>query len=248
MEYAIALMDEGWLSSKFLYNGIMQTVLIVEDEKRIAHWVRSYFEEAGFVAVVTDNGRSALHLARQQKPDLIILDIMLPGMNGMDVCKTIRKESTVPIIMLTAKGQEIDRILGLELGADDYVVKPFSPNELVARARAVLRRANGEMTAAPSQLCGGTICLDADAYACMVDGETVELSRTQFNLLHALLKNKGRAMTRSRLLDAAFAGDYDGFDRTIDVHIRRLRRRIEADPANPRHIVTVFGVGYKFIE
>ena len=226
----------------------MQTVLIVEDEERIAHWVRSYFEQAGFTAVVTDNGRSALHLARQQKPDLIILDIMLPGMNGMDVCKEIRKESAVPIIMLTAKGQEIDRILGLELGADDYVVKPFSPNELVARARAVLRRANGEMATTPPQLCGGTICLDVDAYACTVDGESVELSRTQFDLLRALLQNKGRAMTRSQLLDAVFSGDYDGFDRTIDVHIRRLRRRVEADPANPRHIVTVFGIGYKFIE
>ncbi len=227
---------------------MMQTVLIVEDEKRIAHWVRSYFEKAGFTAVVTDNGRSALHLARQQKPSLIILDIMLPGMNGMDVCKEIRKESAVPIIMLTAKGQEIDRILGLELGADDYVVKPFSPNELVARARAVLRRVNGELADAPARLCSGDICLDVDAYACTINDTPVDLSRTQFDLLHALLKNKGRAMTRSQLLDAAFAGDYDGLDRTIDVHIRRLRRRIEADPANPRYIVTVFGVGYKFVE
>ena len=227
---------------------MQQTILIVEDEKRIAHWVRSYFEQAGFTAVVTDNGRSAIHLARQQKPDLIILDIMLPGLNGMDVCKAIRKESAVPIIMLTAKGQEVDRILGLELGADDYVVKPFSPNELVARARAVLRRVNGELGDAPVTLCGGEICLDTDAFTCTVDGELVELSRTQFELLRALLQNKGRAMTRTQLLDAAFSGDYDGFDRTIDVHIRRLRRRVEADPANPRHIMTVFGVGYKFVE
>ncbi len=222
-----------------------QKILIIEDEERIAHWVRFYFEQAGFTAVVTDNGRTGLQLFRKEKPDLIILDIMLPGMNGMDVCKTIRRESAVPIIMLTAKGQEIDRILGLELGADDYVVKPFSPGELVARVRAVLRRANGELAQAET-LCGGPICLDLEAYGCTVDGRSVDLSRTQFELLRALMQNKGRAMTRQQLLDAAFSGDFDGFDRTIDVHIRRLRRRIEADPAKPRHIVTVFGIGYKF--
>ncbi len=226
---------------------MVQKVLIVEDEERIAHWVRSYFERAGFTAVVTDNGRTALHFAQQHNPDLIILDIMLPDMDGMDVCKTIRRNSAVPIIMLTAKGQEIDRILGLELGADDYVVKPFSPNELVARAKAVLRRANGELVATQT-LCGGSICLQLDAFVCTVEGQEVALSRTQFELLRALLQNKGRALTRQQLLDAAFAGDYDGFERTIDVHIRRLRRRVEADPANPSHIMTVFGIGYKFVE
>ncbi len=224
-----------------------QTVLIIEDEERIAHWVRSYFEQAGFRALVEGNGRSGLHRARQEKPDLIILDLMLPGMNGMDVCKTLRKETSIPIIMLTAKGQEIDKILGLELGADDYVVKPFSPNELVARARAVLRRASGEMQQTSQTLCGGNICLDLEAYSCTVDNQPVDLSRTQFDLLKALIRNQGRALTRQKLLDAAFAGDYDGFERTIDVHIRRLRRRVEKDPANPRHIVTVFGIGYKFV-
>ena len=223
-----------------------QTVLIIEDEERIAHWVRSYFEQAGFRVWVEGNGRSGLHLARQEKPDLIILDLMLPGMNGMDVCKELRRETAVPIIMLTAKGQEIDKILGLELGADDYVVKPFSPNELVARARAVLRRANGEMQANQT-LCGGNICLDLAAFSCTVADHPVDLSRTQFDLLKALIRNQGRALSRQQLLDAAFAGDYDGFERTIDVHIRRLRRRVEQDPANPRHIVTVFGIGYKFV-
>jgi two-component system alkaline phosphatase synthesis response regulator PhoP len=225
----------------------MLTVLIIEDETRIAHWVREYFEQAGFRALIATDGPSGLHLARSERPDLIILDLMLPGIDGKDICRAIRRDSDVPIIMLTARSKEMDRILGLELGADDYVVKPFSPGELVARARAVLRRAHGEVRR-PEMLHSGNISLDLTAYTCTVAGTPVDLSRIQFQLLATLMQNKGRALSRQQLLEAVFEGDYDGFDRTIDVHIRRLRKRVEADPPDPRHIITVFGVGYKFVD
>ncbi len=224
-----------------------QTILVVEDEERIAHWVRTYFEQAGFRALVAADGQSGLHIASTERPDLIILDLMLPGMDGLEVCRALRRDSDVPIIILTARGKESDRILGLELGADDYVVKPFSPGELVARARAVLRRSGGEVRQ-PEVLRGGNICLDLVAHICLVDDQPVELSRTQFSLLETLMQHTGRALTRQQLLDAAFGKDYFGVDRTVDVHIRRLRQRVEADPRKPRHIVTVFGVGYKFVE
>ncbi|VAW31033.1 Phosphate regulon transcriptional regulatory protein PhoB (SphR) [hydrothermal vent metagenome] len=228
-----------------------QTILIVEDETRIAHWVQSYFEQAGFKTLVTADGAEGLQLALTKQPDLVILDWMLPGMDGLEVCKRIRRESSVPIIMLTAKGKEIDRILGLELGADDYVVKPFSPDELVARARAVLRRmvlasASEDEEKAKGILRAGEVELDTAAFLCKIAGQEVALSRIQFALLETFMRHTGQALTRQQLLDAAFKGDYEGFERTIDVHIRRLRRRIEADPSNPQYIVTVFGIGYKF--
>ncbi|MBN1937936.1 MAG: response regulator transcription factor [Anaerolineae bacterium] len=224
-----------------------QTILIVEDEERIAHWVRAYFERAGFRTLVAGDGPRGLRLARAEQPDLIVLDLMLPGLDGTDVCRVLRTESGVPIIMLTARGRESERILGLELGADDYVVKPFSPGELVARARAVLRRAAGEARS-PETLRGGDVCLDLEAHTCTVDGRNVELSPTQFALLEALMRHAGRVLSRQQLLDAAFEGYFEGYERTIDVHIRRLRTRIEQDPANPQHIITVFGIGYKFVE
>ncbi len=224
-----------------------KTVLIIEDEQRIAHWVREYFEQAGFRALTAADGLTGLHLARLERPDLIVLDLMLPGMGGMDVCRALRRRSAVPIIMLTARGKETDRILGLELGADDYVGKPFSPSELVARARAVLRRASG--TVCQSEvLKGGNIRLDLVGHTCTVDNQVVKLSRTQFDLLKTLMRRTGQALTRPQLLNSVFDEDYAGFDRAIDVHIRRLRQRIEQNPAEPRHIVTVFGVGYKFME
>lgn len=226
-----------------------QLILIVEDEERIAHWVQSYFERAGFQTLVTGNGCTGLKLAQEKRPTLIILDLMLPGLDGLDFCKTLRRTAATPIIMLTAKGKELDRILGLELGADDYVVKPFSPDELVARARAVLRRVNPTEPAATATLLrAGRIELDPDAHLCRVDGEEMDLSRTQFRLLETFVRHAGRTLTRQQLLDAAFEGDYDGFERTIDVHIRRLRRAIERDPSNPEHLLTVFGIGYKFVE
>ena len=211
--------------------------------------MKSYFEKAGYNALAAEDGIKGLDLALGRQPDLVILDLMLPGMDGLDVCRGIRKYSNVPIIMLTAKGTELDRILGLELGADDYIVKPFSLDELVARAKAVLRRTATEYDVPAEDelvISVGEIKLNPDAYICTVRDEPVDLSRIQFALLEALMRNKGRVLSRQQLLDAAFSGDYDGFERTIDVHIRRLRRRIEKDPSNPDYIMTAFGIGYKF--
>ncbi len=223
-----------------------QTILIIEDETRIAHWVREYFEQAGFRALTAADGSTGLSMAQTEKPDLIILDLMLPGMDGTEVCRSLRQDSDMPIIMLTARGKESDRILGLELGADDYVVKPFSPGELIARARAVLRRVHGE-TSQDETLSSGGIHLDLASYSCSVDGQPVELSRTQFSILASFMRNAGRVLSRQQILESAFDGDYSGYERTIDVHIRRLRKKIEKDPANPEYIQTVFGVGYKFV-
>jgi DNA-binding response OmpR family regulator len=224
-----------------------KTILIVEDEARIAHWVKEYFEQAGFRALTAADGKLGLSMALTEKPDLVILDIMLPGMDGTEVCRNLRRDSDVPIIMLTSKGKESDRILGLELGADDYVVKPFSPGELVARARAVLRRVSGNNDE-DEVLVSGDIRLDTASYLCAVNENPVELSKIQFALLATFMRNAGRVLSRQQLLESAFEGDYSGYERTIDVHIRRLRKKIETDPANPDHIQTVFGVGYKFVE
>ncbi|MCD4754148.1 MAG: response regulator transcription factor [Anaerolineaceae bacterium] len=221
------------------------TVLIIEDETRIAHWVRTYFERAGFHALVAEDGMRGLEMALSEKPDTVILDLMLPGMGGLAVCRALRNESNVPIIILTARGSEQDRILGLELGADDYVVKPFSPGELVARVQAVLRRSQGEIQTEPVLRLNG-VELNIAAHTCLVDGYEVTLSRTQFNLLAVLMQNDGRVLTRQQLLGAAFNDEAAGFERTIDVHIRRLRKQIETDPSQPQRIRTVYGVGYKF--
>mgnify|MGYP005845647213 CR=1 FL=1 len=223
-----------------------QTVLVVEDEKRIAHWVRTYLEKAGYHTLVAYDGPTGLHMARRERPDLIVLDLMLPGMDGVDVCKTLRRESDVPIIMLTARGRESERITGLDAGADDYVTKPFSPDELVARVRANLRRAMGKVRT-PQVLRAGDICLDVEAHQCTVRGEAVTLSPTQFALLETLMANAGRPLTREQLVEMAMGGEaFEGYDRAVDVQIRRLRQRIERDPSDPQYIVTVYGVGYKF--
>ncbi len=229
-----------------------QKVLIVEDEMKIARWVREYFEQAGFDVLLAQDGPTGLTLARSEHPDIMILDIMLPAregetMDGFDVCRTIRRESDLPIIMLTARAEEVDRLLGLELGADDYVVKPFSPRELVARAKAVLRRAQ-PATTRDEILRVGDLTLDVTRRTCTVGDEDVELTPTEFELLATLIRHRGRPLTRAQLMDFALGETYVGYERNIDVHIRNLRRKIEADPANPTYIETVFGVGYRFTE
>ncbi len=220
-------------------------VLIIEDEKRIAHWVQKYFEKAGFETAVSHDGLSGLQLARSENPTIIILDLNLPKMDGMTVCRRLREETAVPIIMLTARGKEKERIDGLNSGADDYVTKPFSPNELVARAQAVLRRVKGQTQ---QKLSAGSIVLHVQARRCEVNGRSVPLSRTQFGILETLMRHKNQVLSREQLLDLAFADGLDVVDRTIDTHIRRLRRQIEADPKNPQYIQTVYGVGYKLVE
>ncbi len=221
------------------------TVLIIEDEERIAYWIKEYFKQAGFQTLTAADGLIGLTLAQTKAPDLIILDIMLPGLNGIEVCRTLRQDSDIPIIMLTARGQETDRIRGLNLGADDYIVKPFSPGELVARAHAVLRRAGREKTYEEIKI--GEIALNIAAHSCTIGNKQVNLTRTQFSLLKTFMNNAGRVLSREQLLLSSFEGDYSGYERTIDVHIRRLRKKIEPDPSNPQHIITVFGLGYKFL-
>jgi two-component system, OmpR family, alkaline phosphatase synthesis response regulator PhoP len=224
-----------------------QRVLIVDDERKLVQGLVGYFRQAGFETLTAYDGRTALEVARRDQPDLILLDLMLPELDGMEVCRQIRRASGVPIIMLTARVEETDMLIGLELGADDYITKPFSPREVVARARAVLRRTNGAL--APTNLLrGGDVMLDIDRRDVQAAGQPVELTPTEFDLLAALMRNAGRPLSRSQLLDATQGDEYAGYERTIDAHIKNLRRKIEVDPANPRHILTVFGVGYKFTD
>jgi DNA-binding response OmpR family regulator len=228
-----------------------QRILIVEDEKKIAHWVRTYFEQAGFQVMVAYDGPTGLALARSERPDLMVLDLMLPGMDGLDVCRAIRKAWDLPIIMLTARAEEVDRLIGLELGADDYVVKPFSPRELVARARAVLRRTQAGLAGGARRtgmLVHEHLKLDLDRHLCTVDDQAVVLTPSEHALLETLMTHQGSPLTRAQLLDLALGDSFGGYERTIDVHIRNLRRKLEPDPSNPRYILTVFGVGYKFAD
>lgn len=222
-------------------------VLIVDDEKRIADGVRKYFEQAGFEVQAAYDGQSALKIALTEHPDLIILDWMLPGLSGIDVCREIRRESNVPIIMLTARVEESDKLIGLELGADDYVTKPFSPRELVARARAVLRRSQVEPVSAQSMYRFGNVILDINSRECKVNGEIIPLTPTEYDLLVFLVRHPNHVFSRSRLLEAADLGVFEGVERTVDVHIHNLRKKIEVDPTDPKIILTVFGVGYRFV-
>jgi two-component system alkaline phosphatase synthesis response regulator PhoP len=226
---------------------VTQTILVVDDEARIVKLVRDYLERAGFRVIDARDGESALTLARLEQPDLIVLDLMLPGVDGLDVCRRLRRESGVPIIMLTARVEEADRIVGLELGADDYVTKPFSPGELVARVRATLRRASGEVGPA-TVVRAGEIELDTAALTATVAGEPVELTATEFQLLLAMARQPGRIFSREQLLEAMHGVAYDGYDRSVDSHVKNIRRKIEADPRQPRYIQTVYGVGYRFGE
>jgi DNA-binding response OmpR family regulator len=223
-------------------------VLIVDDEKRIVEGVRKYFEQAGFFVLAAYDGSEALKMAFREEPDLIILDLMLPGMDGLDVCREIRKDSNVPIIMLTARVEESDKLVGLELGADDYVTKPFSPRELVARSRAVLRRSHVEPGQPRSVYEFGNVVLDVSARECRLGGNIVSLTPTEFNLLHFLVRHPNQVLRRSQLLEATDLGNFEGVERTIDVHLHNLRKKIEPDPLVPKYIVTVFAIGYRFVK
>ena len=225
----------------------MTRILVVDDDPGIVRVVRAYLEKAGFQVLVAYDGKKALHIARHDKPHLVVLDLMLPEMDGWDVCRALRRESDVPIIMLTARVEDTDKLIGLELGADDYVTKPFSPQELVARVRAVLRRVEG-MPAKPKVISRGEITVDLSRHAVTVGDEPLDLTPTEFDLLATLMQDPGRTFTRSQLLEQTQGYAYDGYERTIDVHIKNLRQKIEADPGNPQHIRTVYGVGYRFQE
>lgn len=223
-------------------------ILVVDDEAKIVKLVRSYLEQAGFTVVEAGDGQSALIQARREKPDLVVLDLGLPGMDGLEVARTLRRgagsERETPIIMLTARIEDTDKIVGLELGADDYVTKPFNPRELVARVRAVLRRTTGAAPAVET-LRAGALLLDMGGHQAILDGRPLDLTPTEFELLAVLLRTPGRAFTRLELLDRVQGDAYEGYERTIDAHIKNLRAKLGDDPRRPRYIQTVFGVGYK---
>jgi two-component system alkaline phosphatase synthesis response regulator PhoP len=225
----------------------MPTVLIVDDEPKIVTLARDYLERAGFAVASARDGTSALSAFHSAAPDLIVLDLGLPGRDGLDVTRLVRKESNVPIIILTARGEESDKLVGLELGADDYIVKPFSPKELVARVRAVLRRADA--AAEPADIVrAGDLTLDIPRMHLTVADRPVELTTTEFQLLTALARQPGRIFTRAQLLDAVHGVAFESYERAIDTHIKNLRRKIEPDPRRPRYVITVYGVGYKLSE
>jgi len=222
-----------------------ELILVVDDEPKIVKLARDYLERGGFRVISAAGGANALAITRQERPDLVVLDLNLPGMDGLDVCRALRRDTDVPIIMLTARVEEADRLIGLELGADDYITKPFSPRELVARVRAVLRRTQGGIRQ-PGLIRAADLEIDLSGHNVRQGGEPVSLSRSEFNLLATLAQNPGQTFTRAQLLDRLHGVAYEGYDRSIDAHIKNLRRKLEPDPAEPRYVLTVYGIGYKF--
>lgn len=226
----------------------MRTILLVEDEPKIVRLARDYLERGGFRVLTAADGESALASFRSDRPDLVVLDLGLPDQDGLDVLRAIRRESGTPAIILTARGEESDRLVGLELGADDYMVKPFSPKELVARVRAVLRRVEGAPAAGAELLHAGDLTLDLPRMRLTVSGKTIELTPTEFQLLAALARQPGRIFTRAQLLEAVQGVAFESYERAIDSHVKNIRRKIEPDPRQPRYLLTVYGVGYRMAE
>ena len=225
----------------------MRTVMVVDDEPKIVQLARDYLEHAGFAVVVAHDGRAALATARAEKPDLVVLDLGLPVLDGLDVARTLRGESNVPIVMLTGRSEESDKLVGLELGADDYVTKPFSPKELVARVRAVLRRT--ERPRSESEIIRvGDVTLDIPRMRTTVADRVVDLTPTEFQLVATMAREPGRVFTRSQLLDAVHGVAFESYERAIDAHVKNIRHKLERDPASPRYLLTVYGVGYRFAE
>jgi two-component system alkaline phosphatase synthesis response regulator PhoP len=224
-----------------------ELILVVDDEPRIVKQARDYLEHSGFRVVEAGDGKTALALARRERPDLVVLDLNLPGLDGLDVCRALRRDSDVPIIMLTARVEEADRLIGLELGADDYIAKPFSPRELVARVRVILRRVQGNVRQS-GLLRAADLEIDLNGHRVTRAGEPIQLSRTEFNLLAILAQHPGQTLTRAQLVDRLHNAAYEGFDRSIDAHIKNLRRKLELNPSQPRYVLTVFGVGYRFTD
>ena len=226
------------------------TILVVDDEPGIVTIVRDYLDRAGFRVLTAGDGETALRLARTERPSLVLLDLMLPGLDGLDVTRALRQDPAtggLPLIMLTARVDESDRVAGLELGADDYITKPFSPREVVARVRAVLRRAEGPPTY-NGVLRAGDLAIDLQKRTVRRGDIPIELTATEFDLLATLARQPGRPFTRAQLVDLVYGDDFDGYDRTVDAHVKNIRRKIEPDPREPRYIQMVYGVGYRFAE
>jgi DNA-binding response OmpR family regulator len=225
----------------------MKTILVVDDEPKIATLARDYLEHAGFAVLTAGDGPSALASIRQRRPDLVVLDLGLPGLDGLDVTRELRRDSNIPIVMLTARDDELDKLLGLELGADDYLTKPFSPRELVARVRAVLRR-SAPAPETSETIEAGDLVLDLPRMRAEVAGTPIDLTPTEFQLLATIAARPGRIFTRAQLLDALHGVAFESYERAIDSHIKNLRRKLEPDPRRPRYVLTVYGVGYRFTD
>jgi len=228
-----------------------ERILVIEDEENLLEALRYSLQKEGYQLFTAVDGEKGLELAREAKPDLLVLDIMLPKLDGLEVCRLLRREADIPILMLTAKAEEVDRVVGLELGADDYVTKPFSMRELLARVRALLRRSRMASEVAPAPrtpqvLKAGNLEVSLDSHVATLKGAPLELTPREFDLLALLMSNKGRAFTRDLMLERVWGHDYIGDSRTVDVHIRWLREKIEADPGSPERIITIRGVGYRF--
>ncbi len=228
----------------------MKTILVVDDEAKIVQLVRDYLERAGFAVLAADNGRLALEIHEAKKPAMVVLDLGLPEMDGLDVIRAMRKRSNTPVIMLTARADESDKLVGLELGADDYLTKPFSPKELVARVRAVFRRTEGAAAEAEAEtIQAADLTLDLNRMSVQAEGRQIEdLTPTEFNLLAAMARHPGRIFTRSQLLDTVHGVAFESYERAIDAHIKNIRRKIEINPSQPAYILSVYGVGYKFAD
>ncbi len=231
-----------------LPSAAMMRILVADDDERLAELVRKYLENAGFAVLVAHDGRTALDLARGRKPDLVVLDLQMPEVDGWDVCRILRAESDVPIIMLTARATESDMLLGLDLGADDYITKPFSPKEVVARVRTVLRRSGNSAAVAPQMWSIGKLEVDAHRHEARLEGQDLGVTPREFAVLQVLAANPGKAFSRSQLVSGAFGFDYDGMERTVDAHVRSLRKKLGDDSADPTYIETVYGVGYRMID
>ncbi|WP_299451040.1 response regulator transcription factor [uncultured Serinicoccus sp.] len=224
----------------------MTQILVVEDEESFSDPLAYLLQKEGYDVTVTETGTDGLSEFERNGADLVLLDLMLPGMSGVDVIRALRQRSSVPVIMLTAKDSEVDKVVGLELGADDYVTKPYSGRELLARIKAVLRRQSEPEELMPSTVESGPVRMDVERHTVSVDGKSVSLPLKEFELLEMLLRNAGRVLTRGQLIDRVWGSDYVGDTKTLDVHVKRLRAKIEPDPSHPQHIVTVRGLGYKF--
>jgi DNA-binding response OmpR family regulator len=224
----------------------MKKILVVDDEPQITQLAQAYLEQAGFSVLTMKDGPTAVAAFRSEKPDLIVLDLGLPGLDGLDVTRTVRKDSNTPIVMLTARGEESDKLVGLELGADDYIVKPFSPKELVARVRAVLRRSETLNVGHVEMIRVGDLTLDIARMKVTLGNQTIDLTTTEFQLLAALAQQPGRIFTRAQLLDVVRGMAIESYERAIDAHIKNIRRKLEPNPRQPQYVLTVYGVGYKF--
>jgi DNA-binding response OmpR family regulator len=221
------------------------SVLIVDDDVKLVQLLKTYFDKAGFITYSANDGLDALQVVREKKPDIMVLDLMLPGLDGWDVCRRIRRDNDIPIIMLTARDEESDRLVGLEIGADDYVTKPFSPKEVVARAKVILRRSHKEVVR-HELIKVGSLTIDLERHQVMQESQIVELTPTEFKLLELLAANAGKVFSRLQIVEQTQGYTFEGYERTIDAHVKNLRRKLERNPKEPQYILTVYGIGYKF--